>query len=102
MKRKVATRQSTRNATPAKKVAQARKIAARRRREAIPPDEQPLDFIETRPSPLEADQVDSSEVTEFSKAMERYKRAYGRPFPAWSEVLHVLKELGYRKVSPGS
>ena len=39
-------------------------------------------------------------MTEFSLAMERYKREHGRPFPAWSEVLHVLLGLGYRKVDP--
>ena len=33
---------------------------------------------------------------EFLKAMELFKRA--RPFPTWSEVLRVLKGLGYRKL----
>jgi hypothetical protein len=30
-------------------------------------------------------------------AMDRFKREKRRPFPTWSEVLHVLKSLGYRK-----
>ncbi len=38
---------------------------------------------------------DADEV-EFLKAMELFKRS--RPFPTWSEVLRVLKGLGYRKV----
>ena len=37
---------------------------------------------------------------EFMKAMDRYKRESGRAFPTWSEVLEVLRSLGYRKVAP--
>ena len=33
------------------------------------------------------------------KAMEEYKASFARPFPTWSEVLEVLKSLGYRKVA---
>ncbi|GIW82663.1 MAG: hypothetical protein KatS3mg105_4470 [Gemmatales bacterium] len=35
----------------------------------------------------------------FMKAMDQYKRDNRRPFPTWSEVLEVLKALGYRKVA---
>jgi hypothetical protein len=38
--------------------------------------------------------------TEFMKAMQLYKQASGRMFPTWSEVLEVLKGLGYEKVQP--
>ena len=31
------------------------------------------------------------------KAMDQYKRDNRRPFPTWSEVLEVLRSLGYRK-----
>lgn len=41
-------------------------------------------------------QLDADSV-EFGKAMERYKRERRRPFPTFSEVLGVLKSLGYRK-----
>lgn len=37
---------------------------------------------------------------EFMKAMDLYKRNSGRQFPTWSEVLEVLRDLGYRKVEP--
>jgi hypothetical protein len=37
------------------------------------------------------------EVLEFIAALERFKKANNRPFPGWSEVLHVLKQLGYRR-----
>lgn len=36
---------------------------------------------------------------EFMKAMDLYKRRSGRQFPTWSEVLEVLRHLGYRKVA---
>ena len=31
--------------------------------------------------------------------MDRYKRENRRPFPTWSEVLEVLRSLGYRRVA---
>ncbi|GAB4146428.1 MAG: hypothetical protein Fur0037_14460 [Planctomycetota bacterium] len=37
------------------------------------------------------------DVLEFIEAIDRYKKESGRPFPGWSEVLHVLRQLGYRK-----
>jgi hypothetical protein len=40
------------------------------------------------------------EEIEFMKAMDDYKRRSGRQFPTWSEVLEVLRDLGYRKVAP--
>ena len=36
---------------------------------------------------------------EFMRAMDDYKRRSGRQFPTWSEVLEVLRALGYRKVA---
>ena len=35
----------------------------------------------------------------FMKSMDQYKRDNRRPFPTWSEVLEVLRALGYRKVA---
>ncbi len=34
---------------------------------------------------------------EFMQAMADYKKSSGRMFPTWSEVLEVLKSLGYEK-----
>ena len=39
----------------------------------------------------------SNEAIEFMEAMENYRRENRRPFPTWSEVLEVLRLLGYRK-----
>ena len=41
----------------------------------------------------------SDEQFEFLMAIDEYKRKNGRPFPTWTEVLEVIKALGYRKVA---
>src|SRR6266508_1283376 len=41
----------------------------------------------------------SDDETDFMKAMDRYKRENRRPFPTWSEVLEVMRSLGYRRVA---
>lgn len=43
----------------------------------------------------------TTEVLEFINALDDFKKSENRPFPTWSEVLEVLKKLGYRKVQPG-
>ena len=35
---------------------------------------------------------------EFLRAIEAYKQSSGRLFPTWSEVLEVVRSLGYEKV----
>ena len=39
----------------------------------------------------------SVEEIEFMRAMDDYKRTSGRMFPTWSEVLEVVRGLGYVK-----
>lgn len=41
----------------------------------------------------------SDEQFEFLLAIEEYKKKNSRPFPTWTEVLEVIKALGYRKVA---
>ena len=41
----------------------------------------------------------SDEQFEFLMAINEYKKQNQRPFPTWTEVLEVIKALGYRKVS---
>jgi hypothetical protein len=36
---------------------------------------------------------------EFVRAVDKYKRKYNRQFPTWSEILAIVKELGYTKDS---
>lgn len=44
-----------------------------------------------------ADEAQSAEVLEFVTALDEYKRQNQRPFPSWSEVLRVLRSLGWRR-----
>jgi len=79
--------------------AQATRAASRRGRSAqIPPAE--LDDSQPHSSrsvgPVNPDSM-PPDVIEFITAVDDYKRKHARPFPSWSEVLEVLKGLGYRK-----
>ncbi len=46
-------------------------------------------------------QADEGELSReqylFVMAIDAYKRANDRPYPAWTEVLEVIRKLGYRK-----
>ncbi len=44
----------------------------------------------------------SDEQFEFVMAVDTYKRLNNRPFPSWTEVLEIVKQLGYRKVAASS
>jgi hypothetical protein len=39
----------------------------------------------------------SNEELNFIKAVNDYKQRYNKPFPTWSEILHILKGIGYEK-----
>ncbi|MFW6059367.1 MAG: hypothetical protein ACODAQ_04255 [Phycisphaeraceae bacterium] len=41
----------------------------------------------------------SQEQFLFLKAIDAYKRVNNRPYPTWSEVLEVIRKLGYRKTA---
>ena len=41
----------------------------------------------------------SLEEVEFMRALDSYKRTHGRMFPTCSEILEVLRELGYVRVT---
>lgn len=65
----------------ATRAANARQVSGRRR------------FVD--PTTCERDY--SLAEMEFMQAMHDYKQRSGRMFPTWSEVLEVLKSLGYEK-----
>lgn len=44
----------------------------------------------------------SDEQFAFLMAIEEYKKKNARPFPTWTEVLEVIKAIGYRKVAEPS
>ena len=41
----------------------------------------------------------TDEQFEFIMALNEYKKVNKRPFPTWTEVLDVIRALGYRKVA---
>lgn len=59
-----------------------------------PPAHDDVDEPE-RSSPAMAE-VDA-EALEFIAAIDRFKKEHGRPFPSWSEVLLIVRQLGYRR-----
>lgn len=67
----------------ATRAAKARLVSGRRR------------FVD--PTTCERDYTEAE--VEFMKAMNEYKHSSGRMFPTWSEVLEVLRALGYEKVA---
>src|SRR5208283_3501199 len=78
-----ANRRASEQATRA---AKARQISGRRR------------FVD--PTTCERDY--SQAELEFMLAMNEYKHKSGRMFPTWSEVLEVLRSLGYEKIPDAS
>jgi hypothetical protein len=39
----------------------------------------------------------STDEVEFINAINDYKSKFNRPFPTWSEILHILRTLGYMR-----
>jgi hypothetical protein len=68
------------------RAAEARKVSGRRR------------YVD----PATSERDYTAPELEFMHAMQEYKKRSGRLFPTWSEVLEVLRDLGYRKPDPKS
>ena len=41
----------------------------------------------------------SQDVIDLITAIDEYKRKHQRPFPSWSEILDIVKGLGYSKAA---
>lgn len=72
---------------PERRVEPDRRVKAERRRQI---------------DPTTCERDYSIDEVEFMNAMDQYKRKSGRMFPTWSEVLEVIRSLGYRKVAEPS
>ncbi|MBW3599811.1 MAG: hypothetical protein KY475_21390 [Planctomycetes bacterium] len=44
----------------------------------------------------------SDDEIEFMHALDEYKRKHGRMFPTCSEILEVIRDLGYAKPAPAA
>lgn len=49
--------------------------------------------------PTTCDRDYAADELEFMQALDRYKRASGRMFPTCSEILEVLRSLGYQRTA---
>ncbi len=99
--------------TPDDELTICRRRAARREGDGAVPeaDSQPAEPIypttrrkvqrrrQIDPTTCERDYTDDE--IEFMQAMDAYKRTSGRMFPTCSEVLEVLRDLGYQKITEG-
>ena len=47
--------------------------------------------VATRPDEMAED------VLEFITAIDDYKRKHEKPFPTWSEVFEIFRDLGYER-----
>ena len=52
-----------------------------------------------RMNPTTSDRHYTADEVEFMNALAEFKRASGRTFPTCSEILGVLRQLGYEKVT---
>ncbi|MBK7643863.1 MAG: hypothetical protein IPJ19_12595 [Planctomycetes bacterium] len=90
---------SPRKKTPASKQSspakRSSKPAATPRASAEPAEESEGNERRGTPRPDEM----PPEVLEFIQAIDEYKRVHRRPFPTWSEVLEIVKTLGYERAS---
>ena len=51
-----------------------------------------------KPTPAKPNEM-PADVLEFIQAIDDYKRIHSRPFPNWSEVFDILRDLGYQKAA---
>ena len=79
--RHVPSRDDRRASDQARRAATARQASGRRR------------FVD----PATCDREYAPAEMEFLAAIQEYKRTSGRMFPTWSEVLEVVRGLGYEK-----
>jgi len=90
---------------PERRASRDRRVVQDRRRGVDRRDDQDRRYALRRKQDQEAFQkrVEEGELTleeiEFVRAIDRYKRKFNRPFPTWSEILAIVKELGYTKDS---
>ena len=87
---------ATKKKPPAAKKAQAKakpRAVAKRSTQAAAPvaDDEAPDRSAPQLAEVDADAL------EFIEAIDRFKKQHGRPFPSWSEVLLVLRQLGYKR-----
>jgi hypothetical protein len=87
----------TSNAARAPKAGPARPARPKHAKPATPAEATNRDDAATKDRAAPALAEVDADVLEFIAALDRFKKRNSRPFPSWSEVLLVLRELGYEK-----
>ena len=104
-RKKTTTSKTTEKTTPkTKKKATVKKTSARRKTIKQKPTPEGRKRArkaaktahENNRNPIRPDQM-SGDLVEFITAIDAYKRIHERPFPSWSEVLEIVKALGYHR-----
>ena len=88
--------QTKRPAQDASQTGQPGPLPQRAAKPAASAFDEPLRQCKSSAGPVHPDSM-SSELIEFLTAIDQYKRNNQRPFPSWSEILEILKSLGYQK-----
>lgn len=108
-KKKAASNQATTKKTPAKKAGDEEVTIDRRRKNRREEESAAAEpKLERRKKVNRRRQIDpttcerdySDQEVEFMNALDEYKRTSGRMFPTCSEVLEVIRGLGYVQLSP--
>ena len=85
--------------TPSRKAKRTPGSAARPESEAAPPASTRTSSRSAKRRSPKTPPVDPEllevERVEFLRAMDRYKRKTGKTFPSWTEVLDVLRSIGW-------
>ncbi len=71
---------------------------ASRRRPAAPCDRMPKSLRRRHIDPTTCERDYGADELEFMRALEAYKRSSGRLFPTCTEILEVVRGLGYTRV----
>jgi hypothetical protein len=106
------TREAAKSVSPGDELVTIDRRRGDRRRGEIAPEEarksEPAPKLERREKVNRRRQIDpttcerdyTEQEVEFMNALDDYKRKSGRMFPTCSEVLEVIRSLGYVKLSP--
>jgi hypothetical protein len=86
-------KKKTATATKAKSKSTKNKVSPERRKRAR---KAAKTAHEKNRNPIRPDEM-TGDLVEFITAIDSYKRIHERPFPSWSEVLEIVKALGYNR-----
>ena len=95
--------ETPRRSAPVNRIARVERRSQARRRalaeDTPPPVERRTVERRKQIDPTTCERDYSGDEVDFMRAMDEYKRLAGRQFPTWSEVLEVVRAIGYERVN---